>query len=466
MPVSRTDVRHKNEVEVELKPPSQQQQQQQQPQQQQTRNTFQNNVSPMSTVSYPPVVRPIGITNNRVPAMFFDENTPTQHYQTPKRRILTNSTQTQTFNQNDQYLQQLKALNEETVVKNEKIHILLRELTDCQVIIKQQEQQLTNGKKERDQLCSIVDERSNDLRNLKQKNEQLEQMIRNEKEHKTDEKKLISLLQEAQEEREQLINQQRQTHERIYKFEEQLKYYENDATKMRDHLLCSKLKLDKKTDENECLTSELTNMKKRCDRLEQENQKIKLQIDFERKKNEECTKLKALVDIELQNSIEKFRSQRYEYETKIGSLDEALKYSQKQNQILQQNQRLIDEKHENDVHQLKHHIRELEVKIEEVIKDKALLSIRCGELIDENHKLEKALTDKEDDYDEKLCCYKEKNLFLSTQVEEMEKKLNETKKQLDIVTMEKDETLADMLVAVRVASELRYGKIIGLVLRE
>jgi hypothetical protein len=48
-----------------------------------------------------------------------------------------------------------------------------------QAIIKQQEQQLTTGKKERDQLCLIVDERTNDLRNLKQKNEQLEQMIRN-----------------------------------------------------------------------------------------------------------------------------------------------------------------------------------------------------------------------------------------------------------------------------------------------
>ena len=48
-----------------------------------------------------------------------------------------------------------------------------------QAIIKQQEQQLLNGKKERDQLCLIVDERANELRNLKQKNEQLEQMIRN-----------------------------------------------------------------------------------------------------------------------------------------------------------------------------------------------------------------------------------------------------------------------------------------------
>lgn len=52
-----------------------------------------------------------------------------------------------------------------------------------QAIIKQQEQQLTNSKKDRDQLCFIVDERSNELRNLKQKNEQLEQMIRNGKQY-------------------------------------------------------------------------------------------------------------------------------------------------------------------------------------------------------------------------------------------------------------------------------------------
>jgi len=48
-----------------------------------------------------------------------------------------------------------------------------------QAIIKQQEQHLANSKKDRDQLCFIVDERSNELRNIKQKNEQLEQMIRN-----------------------------------------------------------------------------------------------------------------------------------------------------------------------------------------------------------------------------------------------------------------------------------------------
>jgi chromosome segregation ATPase len=226
---------------------------------------------------------------------------------------------------------------------------------------------------------------------------------------------------------------------------------------MRDNVLCSKIKLDKKTEENQCLINELTDMKKFCDCLEQENQKFKLQIEYERNKNEECTKLKTLVDIELENSLEKLRTQRYEYERKISTLDETIKYSQKQYQFLQQNQRIIEDKHEKEIHELKQHIHQLEIKIEEVIKDKALVSIRCGELIEENRKLEKTLNDKEDDYEEKINLYKEKNSLLSTQIEDVEKKLTETKKQLELITIEKDETLADMLIAVRVASEMRYG---------
>jgi chromosome segregation ATPase len=134
-----------------------------------------------------------------------------------------------------------------------------------------------------------------------------------------------------------------------------------------------------------------------------------------------------------------------------------LKYSQKQYVSLQQSQRSLEDKHEKEVHDLKQHIRELEVKIEEVIKDKALSSIRCGELLEENRKLEKALIDKEDDYEEKITAYREKNSFLSTQIDDTEKKLLEMRKQLELLTIEKDETLADMLIAVRVASEMRHG---------
>jgi hypothetical protein len=53
---------------------------------------------------------------------------------------------------------------------------------------------------------------------------------------------------------------------------------------MRDNVLCSKIKFEKKSDENERLTNEFNEMKKFCDRFEQENQRLKLQIETERKK--------------------------------------------------------------------------------------------------------------------------------------------------------------------------------------
>ncbi|CAF0994330.1 unnamed protein product [Rotaria sordida] len=457
IPISRAEIRHKSEIEIEVKHDKQQQQQQQQ-----LNHTIKNSISPIPNSSYPTVVRPTPLTNKQTSIINSDENSLSSQYQIPKRRILTNSIQTQTLplllNQSDHQIQQqkFKALTDETLSKNEKIQALLRELTDYQVTIKQQEQQLVNGKKDRDQLCFIVDERTNELRNLKQKNEQLEQMIRNEQEHSNNGKKLISLLQESQEERDELLNKKQQTYERIQKLEEQIKIYESDATKMRDQILCSKIKLDKKIDENQCLTNKLTDMSKFCDRLEQENQKLKLQIEHEQKKIDECTKLKTFVDIELQNTLDKIRNERYEHETKVTTLDDALKYAQKQYQTLQQNQHIIEDKHKKEIHELKHHIHELEIKIEEVIKDKALVSIRCGELIEENRKLEKTLNEKEDDYEEKINSYREKNSLLSTQIEDLEKKLIETKKQLELITIEKDETLADMLIAVRVASEMRY----------
>ena len=285
----------------------------------------------------------------------------------------------------------------------------------------------------------------------------------------------MSLLQESQEERDELLTQQvgfscspaavsharslqRQAQDRLQKLEEQSKYYEDDAAKLRDNALCSKIKLEKKIDDNERLNNELNEMRKFCDRLEQENQKFKSQIDHERKKAEESTKLKTQSDIELQTMHDKQRSQRFEQETKIAALDESLKYAQKQCQTLQHNQRSLEDKHEKEIVALRGHIDELETKIEEVIKDKALSSIRCGELLEENRKLEKALIDKEDDYEEKIAAYREKNSSLSAQMEDIEKKLIDTKKQLDMITIEKDETLADMLIAVRVASEMRHGQ--------
>lgn len=71
--------------------------------------------------------------------------------------------------------------------------------------------------------------------------------------------------------------------------------------------------------------------------------------------------------------------------------------------------------------------------------------------------MEKALDEKENQFQQKIDDFRQKNISLENQVQDLQDKLTETKKQLDSVTAEKETTLADMLVAVRVASELQHG---------
>jgi len=132
IPTSRAEIRHKSEIEIEVKHEKQRQTKN-------NNNNNNNNTSPSSTSSFPPVLRPNVSTNKRTPAILVDEQTSPQQYQAIKRRILTNSIQTQTpplqLNQHDHHAQQqqLKALSDESLSKNEKIQAILRELTDCQV---------------------------------------------------------------------------------------------------------------------------------------------------------------------------------------------------------------------------------------------------------------------------------------------------------------------------------------------
>ena len=128
VPTSRAEIRHKSEIEIEVKHEKARQNKS-------TNSNHDSNTSPSSTSSYPPVVRPTPTPNKRTPTILFDEQPPSsQHYQSTKRRILTHSVQTQTPPSHDHHAQQqLKALTDESLSKNEKIQAILRELNDCQV---------------------------------------------------------------------------------------------------------------------------------------------------------------------------------------------------------------------------------------------------------------------------------------------------------------------------------------------
>ena len=138
---------------------------------------------------------------------------------------------------------------------------------------------------------------------------------------------------------------------------------------------------------------------------------------------DESIKSRSYIDIELEQTRQMLRSQQYQHENQC---------------------RIIEEKYQKDLAQ--------------VIEEKKFLSKRCEDLLRENYRLQKTLTENENDRQQKIRNYQDKNSILMNQVEELEKTLMETKKQLETVTREKDETLADMLVAVRVASELRHGE--------
>jgi hypothetical protein len=131
-PTSRAEIRHKSEIEIEVK-----HEKPRQTKNNTNNNNNNNNTSPSSTTSS--VVRST-TSNKRTPTILFDEQPLSQQYQPiTKRRILTNSIQTQTpplqFNTHDHHVQQqqLKALTDESLSKNEKIQAILRELNDCQV---------------------------------------------------------------------------------------------------------------------------------------------------------------------------------------------------------------------------------------------------------------------------------------------------------------------------------------------
>jgi chromosome segregation ATPase len=165
------------------------------------------------------------------------------------------------------------------------------------------------------------------------------------------------------------------------------------------------------------------------------------------------------IDIEFDKSIEKLRCERYEHERQLASLDDALTSSNRQCQVLQETQRSIDEKHEKHEKQLQEHIDELQMKIDELIRDRTAETRRYNELLDEKSRLEHMLNKRDVEYDEKLRDYQEKHRQLTTYIEDMEKKWLDAKQQLDMIIVEKDETLADMLIAVRVASEMRHGRL-------
>lgn len=189
------------------------------------------------------------------------------------------------------------------------------------------------------------------------------------------------------------------------RLDEHWKQFQAKVNQMCEKCLSSTLKIE----ENERLKNELTEMKSELERLQ-----MPIGPD----------QMKRLLELDLDNAMEKLRSQRSEYDAQISCLEDSLRSAQKQTLLLQQTHRSTLEKHKKDKEQDQERIRRLEGKI---LRDDQ----RTNALLHSVRRFSRG---------------------------KMEKRYAETTKQLENVVSEEDESLAEMSIAVRVTSEMRHGE--------
>jgi hypothetical protein len=154
--------------------------------------------------------------------------------------------------------------------------------------------------------------------------------------------------------------------------------------------------------------------------------------------------LQQTFDIELKKLKDNFYNEKYNLET----------------QIELQKKQFFNEKSvfETEKYELQSNIRDLELKLEEIIKEKAQFSYRCGQVTQTNRDLSKILDQNEIKNEEKLNEVKEKLDFYVGKCNDLEKEIAEC--QEDHVRKADDwkKFQADLQTAVRVANDFMTGK--------
>ena len=154
--------------------------------------------------------------------------------------------------------------------------------------------------------------------------------------------------------------------------------------------------------------------------------------------------LQQTFDIELKKLKDNFYNEKYNLET----------------QIELQKKQFFNEKSvfESQKYELESNIRDLELKLEEIIKEKAQFSYRCGQVTQTNRDLSKILDQNEIKNEEKLNEVKEKLDFYVGKCNDLEKEIAEC--QEDHVRKADDwkKFQADLQTAVRVANDFMTGK--------
>lgn len=191
------------------------------------------------------------------------------------------------------------------------------------------------------------------------------------------------LFQENQQKADQSLNQARKERDEAYQNETEMKRRMQVALESKQQE--SFMSINALKEKLACLTeSEI--------HLTQELNTAKTQLNIEKNKNESLEKKTKMLEKECCLLKDSWESERSNLNNKIADLSIQLEASKKQ--YSKEKQR-VDEKNLGEKNELTGQLKELEQKIEEVVKEKAQINYKYGQLVDTNRNLNNALQEQE-----------------------------------------------------------------------
>lgn len=154
--------------------------------------------------------------------------------------------------------------------------------------------------------------------------------------------------------------------------------------------------------------------------------------------------LQHVFDVELKNLKDNYLKEKFNLETQ---------FELQKKQYTAEKTMLQHEKYE-----LQANMRDLEAKLEEIIKEKAQLTLKCGQLADTSRNLNQILQENERHNDQKFIELKEKLDFYVYKCNDLEKEISECQENHTRESEEWKKFQADLQTAVRVANDFMNGE--------
>jgi hypothetical protein len=186
---------------------------------------------------------------------------------------------------------------------------------------------------------------------------------------------------------------------------------------------------------------EINDVKKEKNQLIDAINKIDLQFkeELKRLRLNFSSSLQQMFEIEVKKLSDNYQNEKYNLETQIDV---------QKKQFLNEKSLIDTEKYE-----MQSNIRDLELKLEEIIKEKAQLKERNGSLTQTNRSLQSELNQHEQKNEHKLNELKEKLDFYVSKCNELEKEIAECQENHVRDAEEWKKFQADLQIAVRVAND-------------